>query len=77
MSKAGQPTKASKPLAARIAQLIRKGIRMADAAEQCGVDRSSLFNWLKWGEQGEEPYSSFAKTVKAAVAAGKKPKQSG
>jgi transposase-like protein len=74
---AGQPTKASKQLAARIAKLIRNGTRMAEAAEQCGVDRSSLFNWLKWGEEGRAPFSEFASIVRGAVSEGKKPKQAG
>lgn len=74
---AGQPTKANAKLANRIAGLIRKGVRMADAAEQCGVDRSSLFNWLKWGEDGQAPYSEFTRIVRGAVSEGKKKKQAG
>lgn len=47
---------------------------MADAAEQCGVDRSSLFNYL---DRTGEPYDEFKGIIRDAVAAGKKPKQAG
>lgn len=70
----GQPAKVSIPLARRIASKIRQGIPMADAAEQCGVDRSSLFNYL---DRTGEPYDEFKGIIRDAVAAGKKPKQAG
>ncbi len=70
----GQPTKASPALARKIAGLIRNGVRMADAAEQCGIDRSTLFELMK---RTGEPYESFAATIRAAVSAGKKPRQAG
>lgn len=71
---AGAPVKANDALARRIASLIRKGTRMADAAEKCGVDRSSLFNWMK---ASGPPYESFASIIRSAVSEGKRPKQSG
>lgn len=70
----GQPVKASLPLARKIAALIRKGVTMADAAEQCGVDRSSLFNYL---DRSGGIYDEFRSIIRDAVAAGKKPKQAG
>lgn len=67
----GQPSKCSPELARRIAGLVRNGVRLADAAERCGIDRSSLFNWRKWGKAGQEPYATFEKIIKAAALAGK------
>lgn len=77
MSGPGQPTKVSRPLAMRIAKMVRKGVPVADAAEQCGIDRSSYFNWMKRGEAGEAPYSEFSTIIHAAVVDGRKKKQSG
>lgn len=74
---AGQPTKVSAALANKIAGLISRGVRMADAAEQSGIDRSSFFNWMEWGRQGKAPYAAFQATITAAVRKGKRPKQAG
>ena len=73
----GQPSKVSSALAGRIARMVRQGIRLADAAERCGIDRSSLFNYLRAGRAGDTKYSSFAHIVDKAISEGKKPKQAG
>jgi hypothetical protein len=64
---AGQPNKATPELARRIAALVSSGTKLADAAEQCGLDRSSLFNYRKLGKAGQEPYASFEAIIKAAA----------
>lgn len=74
---AGQPTKATPALARKIAALIERGVRMADAAEQCGVDHASLNNWMKWGREGKDPFSNFSGIITAAISKGRKPKQAG
>lgn len=73
----GQPTKATPALARRIAALIERGVRMADAAERCGVDHASLNNWMNWGRSGKEPFSAFSSIITAAISKGKKPRQAG
>ena len=76
-TKAGRPTLVSAALARRIAAKVRSGIRLRDAAEQCGIDGASLFRWLDAGKQGDARYKSFAAIVESAVSEGKKPKQAG
>ena len=67
---AGRPTKMNLDLARRIAAKVKKGIRMADAAESEGIDRSSLFNYMNNSPE-------FAAIVNAALSQGKRPKQAG
>ena len=70
----GQPTKLSIELAKRIAARIRRGQTMADSAEAEGIDRSSLFNYMKdSSDMGEE----FRSIIAAAIEEGKRPKQAG
>lgn len=73
----GQPTKANTKLAHQIALLVSRGVKLADAAEQSGVDHASLNNWMKWGREGREPWASFQEIVTDAVSKGRKPKQAG
>lgn len=75
--KTGAPRKVSMSLARRIAAKVRKGQTIADAAESCGVDRSSVFNWLKAGDAGDSDYKEFSSMVREAISAGKRPKQAG
>jgi DNA-binding XRE family transcriptional regulator len=49
----GRPGKASTKVANAIAAYVKRGYTLAQAAEAAGVDRSSLFNWLK-GDTAEE-----------------------
>lgn len=64
-------------LAKRIAAKVRKGQTIADAAESCGVDRSSVFNWLKAGDAGDSNYREFSHVIREAISEGKRPKQAG
>jgi len=67
MSK-GRPTKVSPELAEKILGLIRLGKTQAEAAEEAGIDRSSFFNWMAAGAQGDARYLDFYKQIKTEQA---------
>lgn len=51
-----------------IVAAVRRGNFRGTAAAAAGVHRSSLFNWEKRGEAGEEPYASFMADLQQAEA---------
>ena len=63
MTTMGRPTKVSSKLAAEVAAYVRRGMTLAEAAEAAGLDRSSLFNYLK---SSEPEMVAFAKVVRQA-----------
>lgn len=47
---------------------IRKGLYLEDAAVLAGISHTSVQNWTRRGEEGEEPYASFVAAYKVAEA---------
>lgn len=66
--------KASPALARKIGRLIRSGVRMRDAAEQCGLDGSQI---SEYGRLSGPPYDEFNVIIREAVSSGRKKKQAG
>ena len=52
----------------RIIKALRQGATMTLAAEHGNISRSTLYKWIKMGEDGRarEPYKTFAKDVRTA-----------
>jgi hypothetical protein len=46
-------------VAARILEAVRVGCYFSSAAACAGIHVNTLNNWMKWGENGQEPYASF------------------
>lgn len=63
----GRPSILSEELTERICKLIAAGDRPEVAAGVCGVGRRTYFEWMKRGEDGEEPFASFRTEVLRAV----------
>ncbi len=51
-----------------ILETIREGASDKAAAARAGIDRTTLYNWLERGKQGEEPFSTFSTTLEKAKA---------
>lgn len=68
----GRPNKANTKLANTIAQYVKRGYTLAAAAEASGVDRSSLFNWLKGDEPAEIELASIVRAAQRFHAERKK-----
>lgn len=58
--KSGRPTALTPELAKAICDTVRRVGFQYVAAERNGIHRNTLINWLGRGEEGEEPYASFA-----------------
>lgn len=63
-----RPTKLTAELSAEIVASIEAGNYNDTAAQAAGVDRQTLYNWLKWGQDGKEPYAEFFDDVTRARA---------
>ena len=55
----GKPTKLTPQVKKRILTAIRQGSPFEHAAEFGGVHRTTLYKWIKAGEDGEQPYAAF------------------
>jgi hypothetical protein len=55
----GRPQKLTPEVQERIIQAVRIGCYFSSAAAAAGVHSTTLSNWMKWGEEGKEPYASF------------------
>jgi transposase len=63
----GRKTKLTPEVQTRIVQAIRGGNYRDTAAAYGGVDETTLYNWMKWGEEkGEGIYFDFFRAVKEA-----------
>lgn len=52
----------------QLLQAVEDGNYIETAAELAGVAKQSVYNWIKRGEAGEEPYKAFMDAVKRAQA---------
>ena len=63
----GRPTKLNSETQARFLQGLKLGLTYELAASFAGVDRTSIYNWMRRGQQEEEGiYFDFFHAVKAA-----------
>ncbi len=66
MNPVGRPEKVSVEVAKRIANLLLQGITEAAAAEACGIDRASFFNYMNRATAGEPEYQEFGRIIREA-----------
>jgi predicted DNA-binding transcriptional regulator AlpA len=52
----------------RAAAYIRAGAWDHVAAQAVGISKSAFYKWMKWGEEGREPWATFYKEVTEARA---------
>jgi hypothetical protein len=65
--KMGRPSKLNDEVQDRILDLIEAGDRPEVAAGVAGVSRSTFFDWMHRGGQGEEPFATFRTEVTRAL----------
>lgn len=53
-----------------ICENLRKGNYLSTTAKACGINSSTLSQWIRRGKKGEEPYATFYKRVEQAEAEG-------
>lgn len=66
--KMGRPTECTPEMTAAIATDIERGMTLDDAAALNGINPSTLYEWRNRGDEGEQPYSDFAKAIAQARA---------
>jgi transposase-like protein len=62
----GRRSKLTPELQEKICKLIRGGNYLHHAAAACGINQSTLHDWINKGEDGKKPYDEFAKAVAEA-----------
>lgn len=65
---AGRKTLLTPDVRAQIISALASGAFKKHAANAAGVTERTLNNWLRRGEEGEEPYASFVAEVDTAIA---------
>jgi hypothetical protein len=68
LKKTGRPTDCTPALIQKMQVLIRNGNYIETAAACCDISKQTLFNWLKRGNKGEEPFKTFLDSVNRASA---------
>ena len=68
-----RPTKLTPEVHDAIIKDIGNGVTFVDAAGAAGIDRTTFFNWMKWGEKAKSGvYFDFFNACKAAQAQARK-----
>ncbi len=67
-AKGGRKTILTPEVQAVIVEAAAKGTPLTFCGPLAGVSRTTLFNWLKWGQKPDTPYTAFVDAVKAAQA---------
>ena len=65
---AGRPSKLTPELQESICKTLGAGVDVETAALREGISRSTIYNWMKWGREGQEPYASFVESTEIAQA---------
>lgn len=65
---AGRPSKLTAELQDSICKTLGAGVDIETAAAREGIGRSTVYDWMKWGREGTEPYASFVEAVEIALA---------
>lgn len=66
----GRSTKCTKPVIEAIRLALQDGLPFESACECGGISKQTGYDWLKRGENGEQPYLTFSDAVKKAQALG-------
>jgi len=66
--KIGRPTKLTPEIQVRIETFLGAGAYIETAAAAAGITKKSLYDWLRRGAEGEEPYLTFLHAVERAQA---------
>ena len=64
----GQPTILTSEVQAAICASLRVGASKEAAAGAAGIAEKTLYNWINWGEKGDERYVAFLQAVRKAEA---------
>lgn len=67
-SKGGRKTILTPEVQAVIVSAAASGTPLTFCGPLAGVSRTTLFNWMKWGQKPDTPYTAFVAAVKAAQA---------
>ena len=68
-NKGGRPSKLTPEITKRICDLVRAGNYLEVAAAVCGINKDTLFEWLKRGARSSRgPYKRFSDSVDIALA---------
>jgi len=62
-----RPTKLTPELQTQIVAYITAGAYIETAAAAAGVVKNTLYDWLKRGKTGEEPFAAFSDAVERAM----------
>ena len=71
MKKRGRPTRLNAELTRQFCALLSDGISITATCDALGVSQSKYFDWLKKGEECEQPYAEFREKATRARANGK------
>lgn len=58
--------KYSKQIHWNLVVMISKSVRIGTAAQTCGINKSTFYDWIKRGRTGEEPFLTFMRDVEQA-----------
>ena len=50
----------------KICTIVRRGNFRDMAVAQVGISRQTMYNWIRWGGEGREPYAAFLAKLEAA-----------
>ena len=68
-NKGGRPTKLTPLIQEEVCKALKAGMYMETAAAYAGIDKDTLYDWLKKGARGESrEHTKFSDSVKRAVA---------
>lgn len=67
-SSAGRPSSYSTTMHARICAFVEVGLPIALACEREHISRQTLYNWRQRGAAGEEPFATFERDLRHAIA---------
>jgi hypothetical protein len=66
----GRKTKLTPKLERRLCAWIAKGATDKEASYKCDIDPSTLYDWIRWGEEGKPgPFGGFVFAIEKAKAA--------
>lgn len=68
--KAGRPTSLTPERLQLLVEALETGCPRKQAAILAGVTDTTFYSWMKWGEQGKQPYADCLAKVREAEARG-------
>jgi len=66
--KRGRKTKLNAELEKELVELISEAIPIETACRRAGIDKTTFYKWLKWGEEGKKRYKEFKEKIQRAEA---------